>query len=133
MSDSLTPLSSSTQQANVASNVPQLSTHTMLTQHVNLGAISSYKMDPKLTDGNWLVWKTCMTSVLHLHGVFQYVLGSIPKLDSSLKEELATWEQHDLIAQTLIVTSIGDEQMIHTTGLEMLSEMWAILSSVHKQ
>ncbi|KIK76933.1 hypothetical protein PAXRUDRAFT_168366, partial [Paxillus rubicundulus Ve08.2h10] len=33
----------------------------------------------------------------------------------------------------LIITSIGDEQMIHMTGLETSSEMWATLNPVHEQ
>ncbi|KIK71826.1 hypothetical protein PAXRUDRAFT_22778 [Paxillus rubicundulus Ve08.2h10] len=56
MSENLTPTLSSTKQAEMAPNASQ-STHTMLTQHINLSTISSYKMDPKLTDRNWQAWK----------------------------------------------------------------------------
>ena len=48
---------------------------------LNMGAESTYKIDP-LTDDNWVVWCSCMTTMLKFHHAYSHIKGTVPKPDN---------------------------------------------------
>ena len=65
----------------------------------------------KLHDGNWLVWKTHIATVLKWKEAYDMVTRIIPRPADPVVA--ANWWMKDLIAQELIMTTIKDEQVIH--------------------
>ena len=78
----------------------------------HLGMLSSSLKIEKLSNGNWLVWKTRMAAVLKWKKAYVVALGIMPK--PSKPSAMAIWEDKDAIPQDLIRTVIHDEQVIHT-------------------
>lgn len=114
------------------SNVPApQAVSTPKPKEINLGALSSYKIKP-LKDKNWSGWKARMMGLLKLHGVSDHVDGTTVKQDLNNAEELVSWNKLDQVAQTLIMNSITDEQMVHVTEAAMAEEMWNNLKSIHQ-
>jgi hypothetical protein len=103
--------------------------HTKPDQYVNLGGLSTNKVDP-LKEGNWLAWKTRITRILRLHKVYDYVEGKVPKPEDD--NEAEKWERRDLVAQTLIQINVSDEQIIHVAEAETATEIWNNLRSIHE-
>ena len=99
----------------------------------NLGAISSYKVDT-LKDNNWHAWKIRMQKFLCLHKVFKYAEDNCPKPqdDPNNKAKIAVWEEEDLIAQTLILTNIDNQQMDHVMHAETVAQMQESLKRAHQ-
>ena len=99
----------------------------------NLSAISSYKVDT-LKDNNWHAWKIRMQKFLCLHKVFKYTEDNCPKPkdDPKNKAEIAVWEEEDLIAQTLILTNIDNQQMDHVMHAKTVAQMWESLKQAHQ-
>ena len=100
-------------------------------KEVNLGAISSYKID-QLRDDNWLSWKGRLVSLLELHDVLEYVEGKVQKPDPNKQDEAAVWKKHDQIAKTLLLINIADAQMVHVSEAKSSKEVWDNLTAIHQ-
>ena len=96
----------------------------------HLGMLSSSPKIKKLSNGNWLAWKTRMAAVLKRKKAYEVALGITPK--PSEPSTVAIWEDKDAIAQELITTVIRDEQVIHVSTCTTAAEMWDALRIIHE-
>jgi len=110
----------------ISDSQPSTSGPTASTPAINMGAISTYKID-SLKEGNWVAWQSRMTTILKFHNASEHVVGTLPKPLESAGQ--AKWEQRDLLAQILIKNNTSDEQMVHINQetITTAAEMWQSL------
>src|SRR6267154_2345952 len=120
-----------TSQTGNAAQASQTTASGIKVKEVNLGAISSYKID-QLRDDNWLSWKGRLVSLLELHDVLEYVEGKVQKPDPNKQDEAAMWKKHDQIAKTLLLINIADAQMVHVSEAKSSKEVWDNLTTIHQ-
>ncbi|KAG2074931.1 hypothetical protein BDR04DRAFT_1007013, partial [Suillus decipiens] len=77
-------------------------------------------------------WKACIMGLLKLHGMSEHVNSTMKKPDPNKTDELASWNKLDQAAQTLIMNSITDKQMVHVTEAATAKQMWTNLMSIHQ-
>ncbi|CAH2097113.1 unnamed protein product [Euphydryas editha] len=80
---------------------------------------------------NWNVWKFQTMVLLRGNGWLDIVEGKCVK-PANATEKLA-WETNDAKAQTLLVTRMTEEVMLHVITCTSSSEMWRKLQSVYEQ
>jgi gag-polypeptide of LTR copia-type len=109
----------------------QPSTPTVIEPGINIGAVSTYKIEP-LKDDNWVAWSSRMNTILKFQSAYGHVQGTVPKPDDPA--QLQKWEQRDLLAQILIKNNTSDEQMVHINqdSIQMAAQMWQSLRAVHE-
>ncbi|KAI5634819.1 gag-polypeptide of LTR copia-type domain-containing protein [Phthorimaea operculella] len=98
-------------------------------------AVSSSSVIKLEGERNWSVWKFQITVTLNpLKGaeLFSVVDGSLEKPDDTAekKTETAAWIKKDIKAQSVIVSRLSEEAMIHVLTCETAADMWAKLHSV---
>ena len=82
-------------------------------KHVTSYLSAIQKME-KLNSKNWLAWKERMLYILNACHGFSYITGNIERPDPNINPTGAwRWTDMDNAISTLLVTAIGDEQMIH--------------------
>jgi hypothetical protein len=98
---------------------------------INIGAVSTYKIEP-LKEGNWVAWRSRMTTILKFQHAYGHVEGTTPKPTDS--EGAEKWCHRDLLAQILITNNISDEQMVHVNqdSISTAAQMWQSLCAVHE-
>jgi hypothetical protein len=82
---------------------------------INMGAVSTYKIDP-LKEDNWVAWCSCMMTMLKFQHAYGHVEGTVPKPDDL--DKCYKWERHVYLAQILIKNNLSDGQMV------ILIKMW---------
>jgi len=109
----------------------QLSTPTVIEPGINIGAVSTYKIE-SLKDDNWVVWSSHMNTILKFQSAYSHIQGTVPKPDDLA--QFQKWEQRDLLAQILIKNNTSDEQMVHINqdSIKTAAQMWQSLHAVHE-
>lgn len=80
---------------------------------------------------NWNIWKFQTTVVLRGNGWLDIVEGRCMKPEEAA--EKTKWEASDAKAQTLLVTRMSEEAMLHIITCTSSAEMWKKLQSVYEQ
>ena len=125
------PYENTTLDADALQLTTQHATPTLTEPGINIGAVSTYKIDP-LKEDNWVAWSSRMNTILKFQSAYGHVQGTVPKpLDQA---QLKNWEQRDLLAQILIKNNTSDEQMVHINqdSITMAAQMWQSLRAVHE-
>ncbi|GBP01126.1 Retrovirus-related Pol polyprotein from transposon TNT 1-94 [Eumeta japonica] len=82
---------------------------------------------------NWNVWKFQTSVLLRGQGLYKIVDGTTVKPEDDTQR--STWETQDARAQTLIVTRMTEEVMLHIISCDTAAAMWrdvCVLSKVHE-
>lgn len=82
---------------------------------------------------NWNIWKFQTKVLLRGHGWLDIVEGRTVKPESLTPQDVTaktTWETKDAKAQTLLVTRMSDDIMLHLISCTTSAEMWKKLLSV---
>lgn len=82
---------------------------------------------------NWNVWKFQTMILLRGQGLMGVDDGSIAKPEIGKVEAINAWETKDAKAQTILVTRMTEEVMLHILTCNNSTEMWRKLSSVYEQ
>jgi gag-polypeptide of LTR copia-type len=116
---------------NACSASTQPSTPTVIELGINIGVVSTYKIE-SLKDDNWVAWSSRMTTILKFQSAYGHVQGTVPKPNDPA--QLQKWEQQDLLAQILIKNNTSDEQMVHINqdSIKTAAQMWQSLRAVHE-
>lgn len=77
---------------------------------------------------NWNIWKFQMTVLMRGQGWLDIVEGRTVKPEDATERTI--WESKDAKAQTLLVTRMSEDVMIHLVTCTTSSEMWKKLLSV---
>ncbi|GBP10816.1 Retrovirus-related Pol polyprotein from transposon TNT 1-94 [Eumeta japonica] len=80
---------------------------------------------------NWNVWKFQTSVLLRGQGLYKIVDGTTVKPEDDTQR--STWETQDGRAQTLIVTRMTEEVMLHIISCDTAAAMWRKLLSVYEQ
>lgn len=80
---------------------------------------------------NWNIWKFQMTVLMRGQGWLDIVEGRTVKPEDATERTI--WESKDAKAQTLLVTRMSEDVMIHLVTCTTSSEMWKKLLSVYEQ
>lgn len=80
---------------------------------------------------NWNVWKFQTMVLLRGQNLINVVEGKDVKGQGS--EEQKTWETQDAKAQTMLVTRMTEEVMLHILSCTTAAEMWRKLTSIFEQ
>lgn len=80
---------------------------------------------------NWNIWKFQTTVLLRSQGWLDIVEGKTLKPEDPTKQSV--WENKDAKAQTLIVTRMTENVMLHIISCSTSAEMWRKLQSVYEQ
>jgi hypothetical protein len=80
---------------------------------------------------NWNIWKFQTTVLLRGNGWLDIVEGRSTKPE--VAAEKTTWEARDAKAQTLLVTRMSEEVMLHLITCTTSTQMWNKLLSVYEQ
>lgn len=80
---------------------------------------------------NWNIWKFQTTVLLRGQGWLDIVEGRTVKPEDNAAR--AIWEANDAKAQTLLVTRMSEEVMVHLISSTTSAEMWRKLLSVYEQ
>jgi len=125
------PYENTTLDADASQLTTQLATPMSTEPGINIGAVSTYKIDP-LKEDNWVAWSSQMNTILKFQLAYGHVQGTVPKpLDQA---QLKNWEQQDLLAQIFIKNNTSDEQMVHINqdSITTAAQMWQSLCTVHE-
>lgn len=77
----------------------------------------------------WTSWKFQLKIILKAGGMWEVTNGATPKP----AQNATAWIKLDCQAQKFIVTSLGDETMLHVLNEESSADMWSKLESVFEQ
>lgn len=80
---------------------------------------------------NWNIWKFQTSVLLRGQGVYNIVDGTTVKPKDEVQRN--RWEAQDAKAQTLLVTRMSEEVMLHIISCETSASMWQKLLSVYEQ
>lgn len=80
---------------------------------------------------NWNIWKFQTTVQLRGNGWLNIVEGK--QVKPEVASEIPAWEAKDAKAQTLLVTRMSEEAMLHIITCTSSAEMWRKLHSVYEQ
>lgn len=80
---------------------------------------------------NWNIWKFQTTVQLRGHGWLDILEGKRVKPEGA--SEISAWEAKDAKVQTLLVTRMSEEAMLHIITCTTSAEMWRKLQSVYEQ
>ncbi|PZC70387.1 hypothetical protein B5X24_HaOG216856, partial [Helicoverpa armigera] len=80
---------------------------------------------------NWNIWKFQTSVLLRGQGVYNIVDGTSVKPEDEAQRN--RWEAQDAKAQTLLVTRMSEEVMLHIISCETSASMWQKLLSVYEQ
>lgn len=80
---------------------------------------------------NWNIWRFQTTVLLRGQGLFDIVNGTTIKPENGA--DRTRWETQDAKAQTLLVTRMSEDVMIHILSCETSAEIWRKLLSVYEQ
>ncbi|KAJ8720626.1 hypothetical protein PYW08_006091 [Mythimna loreyi] len=80
---------------------------------------------------NWNIWKFQMTVILRGQGWLDIVEGRTVKPEDATDRN--AWETKDAKAQTLLVTRMSEDVMVHLVTCATAFEMWKKLLSVYEQ
>lgn len=80
---------------------------------------------------NWNIWKFQITVLLRGQGWLDVVEGRTVKPENDA--DRSTWESKDAKAQTLLVTRMSEDVMLHLVTCTSSAEMWKKLLSVYEQ
>lgn len=80
---------------------------------------------------NWNIWKFQTTVQLRGNGWLNIVEGK--QVKPEVTSEIPAWEAKDAKAQTLLVTRMSEEAMLHIITCTSSAEMWRKLHSVYEQ
>ncbi|KAK9702958.1 hypothetical protein QE152_g29610 [Popillia japonica] len=80
---------------------------------------------------NWNVWKFQIGVILRSLDLLDIVEGKIVKPEAG--QEKGTWLTKDAKAQSLIVTRLSEEVMLHILTCGSANGMWSKLHSVYEQ
>lgn len=80
---------------------------------------------------NWNIWKFQTTVLLRGQGWLDIVEGKSIKPEDPTEQ--TAWENKDAKAQTLLVTRMTENAMLHIISCSTSSEMWKKLQSVYEQ
>lgn len=80
---------------------------------------------------NWNIWKFQTSVLLRGQGVYNIVDGTKVKPEDEVQRN--RWEAQDAKAQTLLVTRMSEEVMLHIISCETSASMWQKLLSVYEQ
>jgi hypothetical protein len=83
------------------------------------------KIEDRLDDTNWVVWRELIRRIFAMCEVEPYVYGRLPC-------PADTWRANDMYAQVIIVSNITKGQMVHVTRLKTASEIWTSLRAIHE-
>jgi len=84
------PYENTTLNADALQLTTQLTTPASTEPGINIGAVSTYKIDP-LKEDNWVAWSSRMNTILKFQLAYGHVQGTVPKpLDQA---QLKNWEQ----------------------------------------
>ncbi|KAL3835707.1 hypothetical protein ACJIZ3_010443 [Penstemon smallii] len=89
----------------------------------------------KLTDENYLLWKTQILPYLKGHNLFGYIDGSFPPPQvlgekSQPNLDFITWQQHDQAVLSLLVSSLSESIIAHVTSASTSREVWETLADL---
>ncbi|XP_047033011.1 uncharacterized protein LOC124639612 [Helicoverpa zea] len=80
---------------------------------------------------NWNIWKFQTSVLLRGQGVYNIVDGTSVKPEDEAQRN--RWMAQDAKAQTLLVTRMSEEVMLHIISCETSASMWQKLLSVYEQ
>ena len=88
----------------------------------------------------WPLYKFQIRVIMKAEELWEIVCGDSPKPEKMegekqdvFNEKLKLWELNDSKAQTHIVTSLGQEPLLHIMNCETASEMWKKLETIYEQ
>lgn len=98
------------------------------------------KIEKLQKNEQWLLWKFQIKILLKASELWEVVNGSLPtpvQKPAQNAEEfakvLSSWKKLDTKAQKVIVTTIGQEPMLHIMSCDTAFDMWSTLESVFEQ
>ena len=97
---------------------------------VNLGGLSTCKIDPLKAGKSWISWKTRIHKFFRLFEITDVVHGTEIKPEDPFLAR--RWLGKDGVAQALITNNIDDQQMNHVVEAESSAEMWENLQAIHE-
>ena len=81
-------------------------------------------------EGNWLVWKTRIRTVLKRKDAFEIATGVTPQPQDP--DDTAVWTQKDSLTQEIITLAIEDKQVLSVSECNTAAEMWESLCAIHE-
>ena len=65
-------------QPSASAPTPTPPTVTVKEPDINIGAVSTYKIEP-LKEGNWVAWRSRMMTILKFQHAYGFIEGTVPK------------------------------------------------------
>jgi gag-polypeptide of LTR copia-type len=93
------------------------------------------RIDPPLKGPkHWPSWSSRLKWYFKSQEVEGYINGMLKRPDSTLEPENAkNWEKNDVHACAIIVSNLGEGQLMHTNPCNTSHKMWEVLRSIHEQ
>ena len=92
---------------------------------------STFKIDKLLDASQWSIWKFQMRILLSASDLLETASGVAEKPTDAAK--LVAWQKSDVLAQKQIISTIGQQPMLHIINCESSNAMWNKLHSVYEQ
>ena len=90
------------------------------------------RMDDRLDETNWTIWRHQLTLMLQICGVQGYVAGTVQRPDPAQDPEGASnWDFNDTYAKVLIANNVTTTQMVHISQSRTAHDSWTNLEAVH--
>lgn len=96
---------------------------------------SSFKIDKLQNATQWSIWKFQIRVILNSSDLMKVVDGTSLKPEpeaNNYAAVLETWKKNDSKAQRIIVTSMGQQAMIHIMNCATAREMWTKLETIYE-
>jgi gag-polypeptide of LTR copia-type len=93
------------------------------------------RIDPPLKGPkHWPSWSGRLKWYFKSQEVEGYINGTLKRPNLTLEpENVKNWEKNDVLACAIIVSNLGEGQLMHTNPCNTSHEMWEALRSVHEQ
>ncbi|KAF9515392.1 hypothetical protein BS47DRAFT_1293967 [Hydnum rufescens UP504] len=100
--------------------------------------ISGFTQIDQLKGDNWVAWKSHVTALLCLSGLYGLVNGmdpwpDLPKIGDLTTQEIKAermWDMKDQQTQLLLQLVVSDTELVHLLGASMAHQMWKQLLEV---
>lgn len=104
--------------------------------------MEEFKIEKLHGTGNWSSWKFQMSIIMKSMDLYRIIDGTYKKpvslagggdaVDAAFLQNLRAWEQLDIKAQRLIITSIDNSMMKYLMCCKEAYEMWEKLNTIHE-
>jgi len=85
---------------------------------------------PRLSTGNFKLWKELVVPALKGRAVWDYADGSLKEPSDETQAQI--WRQNNAIAVGIIKGTLSDVQLGHVMGIDDAKEAWNILKRIHQ-